>query len=154
MSDRSKETRPAYPEFAVRAETFNVYFDKPLPRSTFHDLVNKGKIIPMKDIRGFYLLNESLKRMGLREVSELPNSEKRSLVDIVRFGFSLIDRDVFPEPQWLLDVEIISLRDIDHAKNVAETYRDRIEAMDEIILKLAYFNGVLDIMHIAERDGK
>lgn len=75
----------------MRAETFNRYFDKPLPSSTFHDLVNKGKIIPFKDI--------------------------------------------------------------DHAQRVAATYRDRVEAMDEITLRLAYFNGVLDVMHIAEREG-
>ena len=38
-----------------------------MARSTFHDFVNKGKIIPMKGIRGFYLLNASLSRLGLRE---------------------------------------------------------------------------------------
>jgi hypothetical protein len=32
----------------------------PLASSTFHDFVNKGQIVPLKEIRGFYLLIESL----------------------------------------------------------------------------------------------
>ncbi|MFT5854871.1 MAG: hypothetical protein ACI8XO_002118, partial [Verrucomicrobiales bacterium] len=74
-----------FPEFGVRYETLSRYFEPPLARSTFHDFVNKGTIIPIKGIRGFYKLNESLRRMGLREVRELPTEpESRSLEDIVR----------------------------------------------------------------------
>ena len=40
-----------------------------LPTSTFHDLVNKGKITPFKHIRGMYYLNASLRRLGLKEVA-------------------------------------------------------------------------------------
>jgi len=74
-------TRPQSdcPEFAVRYETISRYFDPPLARSTFHDLVNKGKILPMKHLHGFYLLNASLRRLGLREVASLPKDvPKRS----------------------------------------------------------------------------
>ena len=37
---QAKAAPPEYPEFAVRREGFNRYFDQPLPTSTFHDKVN------------------------------------------------------------------------------------------------------------------
>lgn len=49
----SKLPPPNYPEYAVRKETISRYFHSPLPRSTFHDFVNKGKILPVKGIRRF-----------------------------------------------------------------------------------------------------
>ena len=59
-----------------------------MAKSTFHDFVNKGKIIPMKGIRGFYLLNASLSRLGLREVPHLPERAAiRSTEDIVQLAF-------------------------------------------------------------------
>ena len=69
MSKASSKNEPSgYPEYAVRAEMIGSYFSPPLASSTFHDFVNKGKIVPMKGVRGFYLLNDSLRRLGLREV--------------------------------------------------------------------------------------
>ena len=64
----SSATTSDYPRFIVSREHFNRYFEKPLPTSTFHDLVNKGKIIPMEGMRGVYQLNNSLRRLGLPEV--------------------------------------------------------------------------------------
>jgi hypothetical protein len=45
-----KTPPPSYPEYAVRRETISRYFHPPLPRSTFHDFVSKGKILPVKGI--------------------------------------------------------------------------------------------------------
>lgn len=133
------------PEFAVTREAFNRYFEKPLPTSTFHDFVNKGKIVPMKGIRGFYLLNDSLRRLGLREVRELPKPPPaRSMDEIVRLAFTLIDQNLFTEPSWLLHVEAIDAKDADHATRLADRCRDKVEAFDHGELKLAYFQGVLD----------
>ena len=68
-----------------------------MPRSTFHKRVEEGKIIPMKGMRGFYLLNESLRRLGLREVRELPKGgSTRSLEDIVRLAFQRHRSGSFP----------------------------------------------------------
>lgn len=69
----SKKEPTGYPEFAVRAEVIGRFFSPPLASSTFHDFVKKGIIVPMKGIRGFYLLNESLRRLGLREVPSPPS---------------------------------------------------------------------------------
>src|SRR5690606_36942399 len=102
---------PLAPEFGVKRKVICRFFSPPLPSSTFHDFVNKGKIIPIKDIRGFYKLNESLKRLGLREVYSLPTEAKRSLEDVTRLALTLIDPLVFPAPSWLLGVEIMEERD-------------------------------------------
>lgn len=119
--DGSSATASDCPEFIVSRGHFNRYFERPLPTSTFHDLVKKGKIIPMKDMRGFYLLNNSLRRLGLREVRELPKPPAtRSLEDITRLAFTLIDRNLFPEPSWLLHVEAINVKDDDHAARLAD----------------------------------
>ena len=73
MSKPSSKSEPTdCPDFGVRRETISRFFSPPMPCSTFHDYVNKGKIIPLKSIPGFYKLNESMRRMGLREVRKLP----------------------------------------------------------------------------------
>jgi hypothetical protein len=125
-----------------------------LASSTFHDLVKKGKIIPMKDMRGFYLLNAPLRRLGLREVSEMPKPiASRSLEDITRLAFTKIDRNLFPDPSWLLKAEVIDMKDADHARLLAVRYRDKVLAYDHVALKLAYFYGVLDGVAKMEAEG-
>ena len=124
-SPSSKSPLTGYPEFAVRRETISRYFEPPLPLSTFHDFVTKGVIIPMKGIRGFYLLNASLRRLGLREVPKLPvEMPTRSMEDIVRLAFSLINLDLFPPPSWMLAVEELEFRDVEHARMVADLHRE------------------------------
>lgn len=150
----SSATTSDYPEFIVSREHFNRYFEKPLPTSTFHDLVNKGKIIPMKDMRGCYLLNASLHRLGLPTLTKLPDaSGARSLEDIVRLAFTLIDRNLFPEPSWLLSAEAIDLNDAEHARRIADHHRGKVESHDHVNLKLAYFQGVLDATAMMEAEG-
>ena len=145
----SKNEPTGYPEYAVRAEFIGRYFSPPLASSTFHDFVNKGKIVPMKGIRGFYLLNASLRRLGLREVPELPQPPSTpSLEDIVRLAFSLIDPDLFPEPSWMLNIEAIDAKDVDHAIRLAELHRDTVQSYEQVELKLAYSQGVLDSVFI------
>jgi hypothetical protein len=150
-SKSTKEAPTACPEFAVRRETISAYFHPPHPSSTFHDFVNKGKIIPMKGIRGFYLLNASLRRLGLREVPGLPKDPtERSMEDIIRLAFSLIDPLAFPPPSWLLAVETIDMKDADHARRIADQHREAVDALDNVHLKIAYQGGVLDAQFMAE----
>ena len=154
-SPSSKVPPTGFPEFAVRRETISRYFDPPLPRSTFHDFVNKGTIIPMKGIRGFYLLNASLRRLGLREVPSLPESAAtRSTEDLLRLAFTLIDPDIFPAPSWMLEVEELDLKDADHARLLADLHRDPVTALGSAVEKLAYFGGVLDAQVMMEAEMK
>jgi len=133
------------PEFVVTRGAFNRYFEKPLPNSTFHDLVNKGKITPFKAMRGHYLLNDSLRRLGLPEVRSLPTAPAQpGLEGIVRLAFSLIDRTLFPEPSWLLAADEIHAKDADHAVRLADQHRAQVEGYENAELKIAYFQGVLD----------
>lgn len=139
------------PELVVAWESFNFFFEKPLPTSGFHDLVNKGKITPFKPMRGLYMLNESLRRLGLKEVRELPKPPPTpTLENIVRLAFTLIDRSIFPEPSWLLSAESIDAKDADHALRLADRCRDAIQAFPHVELKLAYFQGVLDWVQMSE----
>ena len=62
----------------------------------------------------------------------------------------MIDRTIFPEPSWLLSVETIDMKDADHARRLADQYRDTVEAYDQVEFKLAYFQGALDWAHVAE----
>lgn len=153
MKNAPAKPQSDYPEFGVRYETISGYFKPPLARSTFHDRVQDGTIVPMKGMRGFYLLNESLRRLGLREVHELPSRPgSRSLEDIARLAFTLIDRELFPEPSWLLHIEAIDVKDADHALKLADQYREKVASLDSIPLKLAYFQGVLDWASMVEAD--
>jgi len=99
----------------VRAEVIGRFFSPPLASSTFYDLVNKGKIVPLKGIRGFYKLNDSLRRLGLREVPKLPfDTPGRSPEDIIRFAFSVMAPETFDPPSRYLDAEALS--EVDSAK--------------------------------------
>ncbi|RYZ86827.1 MAG: hypothetical protein EOP06_13780 [Proteobacteria bacterium] len=153
MSQRPPKSDTANPEYAVRRETISGFFSPPLPSSTFHDLVNKGKIVPVKGLRGFYRLNDSLKRLGLREVPEPPTRcSSRSLEDITRLGFALIDAEVFPAPTWMLDSDDLDLRDLDHGRMIADLHREWIEALPTLQEKLAYVAGVLDAQRVVESE--
>jgi hypothetical protein len=149
----SKNETTGYPEYAVRAETICGYFHPPLARSTFHDFVNKGKIIPMKGIRGFYLLNASLKRLGLREVPSLPvEIPNLSMEDILRLAFYLIDPLVFPAPPWLHVAEELDMKDLNHAHLHAGNHREIVDSLKLAEEKINYFNGVLSAQTMLEAE--
>jgi hypothetical protein len=140
-----------FPEFPVKREVICSMFTPPLPKSTFYDRAKEGKIIPMPELPGYYLVNASLHRLGLPLVRQLPDPpEQRSIEDLVRLAFSLIDRNLFPSPSWLLHVEAIDAKDTDHALLLAARYRDAVQAFAHVELKLAYFQGVLDGASVIE----
>ena len=151
----SKAAPTGYPEFAVRRDGCNPYFDKPLPRSTFHDLVGKGIIVPLKGLKGFYKLNDSLRRMGLREVPSLPSPlPKRSAEDIARLALTMIDPAAFPSPSWMLAVEALDLIDVDHALLIADRHTEPVNALATLEEKIAYGAGVIDGQVLIEADMK
>lgn len=140
-----KSAATGFPEFGVGRETISKFFDPPMPRSTFYDFVNKGIIMPLKGIRGFYRLNDSLRRLGLREVATPPREASGpSTEDLVRLAFTLIDPVHFPDPPWLLTADVVNVKDMDHALLLAQVHRENVEGLETSIEKLAYFGGVLD----------
>jgi hypothetical protein len=99
----------------------------------------------VKGIRGFYRLNESLKRLGLREVPCLPlEVSKRSVEDILRLALTMIDPVLFPMPPWAVVQEELDLQELDHAKRLAEMHREAIESLESFQEKVAYGAGALD----------
>lgn len=153
MASSSPANPSGFPEYAVRRETISGYFSPPLPRSTFHDLVNKGKIIPIKGLRGFYKLNDSLKRLGLREVASPPvEVRKRTMEDILRLAFSLIDPLLFPIPPWVLSVQALDATDADHAVLQAKVHKERVDGLGSAEEKQNYLNGILVAQEQLETD--
>ena len=146
MSKSSGSNEPTgYPEYGVRKETICGYFSPPMPSSTFYDRVNEGIVVPIKNMRGFYKLNESLKRLGLREVSELPAVPvARSSEDMLRLAFHLIEPEVFPAPGWFLITEYLTSAEIHHLDLIVEKHEAIMEEYEEDRLKIGYFQGVLD----------
>ena len=150
----SKAPASSYPEFAVRRETISSFFHPPLASSTFHDLVTKGKIVPLKGLKGFYRLNDSLRRLGLREVASVPSVIARTAEDIVRLAFTLIDPEIFPAPPWMLREEDLNLNDADHARLIADQHAEAVSNFGSAVEKLSYFSGVVDAQVTLEAEVK
>lgn len=150
MSKSSARSDPTgYPEYGVRKEVICGFFTPPMPSSTFHDRVNEGIIVPIKGMRGFYKLNDSLRRLGLREVPEVPQKVATiTTEDIVRLAFHAIEPDLFPAPVWLLDVEAIDGRDVDHATLLMGRYAEAVGALATAGEKHSFMQGVLDVDYI------
>ncbi len=81
--------------------------------------------------------------MGLPPVLDLPLEHRsRSLEDITRLAFTLIDPITFPAPSWLLGEDAIPAADFSHANLIVEKHRKKIEAIENIHLKGACVSGV------------
>jgi hypothetical protein len=143
---------PGIPEFAVDREAITRFFSPPIGKSTFHDLVGKGTIVPVKGVRGFYRLNESLIRLGLKPVSALPETKIRTGEEIMRLALSLIDPVTFPHPPWLLIDEPTAV-EMSLAEFLVSIHEPHIAQLSSIGEKLAYGAGTLDaqVLMDAER---
>ena len=73
-------------------------------RQRFFELVKRGVIVKLKEVDGCYLLNESLIRLGLQPVSELPADPIAAQRDrqLLEFALSLAAPDVVTLPSWML----------------------------------------------------
>ena len=155
MRTSTEKKEPSnHPEFDVRAEVIGRFFSPPLASSTFYDFVNKGKIVPLKGIRGFYKLNDSLRRLGLREVSKLPDETPvRTPEEIILFAFHSINPEVFNAPAWLLGVETITEADVHHAQSIVALHFNAVTELSSNSEKHGYLQGVLDhaAMEAADR---
>ena len=146
MSKSSAKNEPTgYPEFGVRKEVICNFFSPPMPSSTFHDRVNEGIIVPIKCMRGFYKLNDSLRRLGLREVPKLPfEVPARTPEEIIRLAFTGIDPEVFDPPSWQLEVEAIDAADVHHAQSIIALHGAHVAQLPDDRSKRGYLQGVLD----------
>ena len=142
------------PEFAVGREVFMHFIEPPIGKTKFHDLVKRGLIVKVKELRGFFRLNESLRRLGLREVASLPKDiPKRSTEEILRLAFTAIDPLTFPQPSWADAAEGLDMNDVDHARLLFNLHREFVEELETPHERLHYFAGVLDHQRIMESEG-
>jgi len=92
------------------------FFGPPIGRSTFYNLVRRGVIVKIKEVQGYYLLNESLVRLGLPHMSGLPATpdaarRERQLVELALY---LAAPDVVPEPSWMLTDDRLTAHEKSH----------------------------------------
>jgi hypothetical protein len=72
----------------------------------------------------------------------------------MRFAFTIIDPDLFPAPSWLRFTEMIDERVADHALLLANTHRDNVEALDDVRVKMSYFQTTLDVAATLDAEGE
>lgn len=130
-------------EFAVRREVLADYFEPPIGRSTFYDLVNRGRIIPLKGLQGYYCLNESLVRMGMKPVRN-PKKDAVTVEDLVRVALNMMEPDLFLLPgRFAQELPSISMSEGRHVLMLIERHRPELEALEHDRLKVAYGDGLL-----------
>ena len=132
-----------FPEFAVSRDTIRSFFHPEISTSTFHDFVKNGVVIPVDGLRGFYKLNESLLRLGLRPVSSLPTKNTRSSADMLRLAFSMIEPRLFPTPGWALDCAFDPFQE-DALKYLVLTHGSFLATLKFDEEKLGYLAGAID----------
>ena len=137
--------KPVPIDFGVRREVIQNFFEPPIGKSTFFDLVNRGKIAEVKELRGYYRLNESLRRLGLPQVDELPRAaagglDKRVLADI---ALDLCMPDELPVPSELL-TQALSADDVLEVLRLQGGYAQELSALHSHEERMAFAQGVKD----------
>lgn len=64
----------------------------------------------------------------------------------------MIDPEIFLEPSWMLTVEELDTREVDHARLLADLHRDPVNALGSVVEKFAYLRGVLDAQVTVVKD--
>ena len=134
-------------DFAVRREAFHHYFEPQIGKSTFYDLVNSGKIAKVKGLRGYYRLNESLRRLGLPAVDQLRRTEESP---VILEGIALVDiaLSICMPDELLLSSELLirELTSDEEAKVVqlCQIYDHRLSEIANPAERLRFAQGVRD----------
>jgi len=141
---------PVTKDFAVRREVLDKFFEPPISKSAFYDLVKRGKIAELKELRGFYRLNESLRRLGLPPVDQLPRApagglDKRVLADI---ALDLCTPDEQPIPSELLD-QALTGDEVLEVVRLKGAYRQELSTLHSREERLAFAQGVKDAAYMS-----
>jgi hypothetical protein len=132
------------------------FFDPPVGKTKFHDLVNQGLVVKVRGLRGYYRLNESLVRLGLQPVKELPKAHKTSDEDIVELSLAIAAPDVVDPPMWMEDG--LKQSDVAKALVLAERWMAELEDPADPVSdpdeRREYAQGIRDGQWVLERQGK
>jgi hypothetical protein len=144
------------PEFAVNREVLMKYFKPKIGKSTFYDLVQRGKIAEVHGLRGYYRLNESLRRLGLPAVDQLPSDERtsdglsdRALVDI---ALSICMPDELPVPSELL-AHALTADEVLKVGSLQRAYSVALSDIHDRRARLNFAQGVRDAGMTMESEG-
>ena len=104
MANRPKPLLPGdFPEFLVSRAVLMRFFDPPVGDTKFTQLVNEGRILRSAHLSDRYQLNESLLRLGLRPLRELPpkTGSGCSLLEVTLLALYMAAPDIVLRPNWL-----------------------------------------------------
>jgi hypothetical protein len=137
---------PGIPDRAVDQETLLRFFGPPIGKSTFYNLVRRGVIVKIKEVQGYYLLNESLVRLGLPHVSELPATPDAAQRErqLLEFAMSLAAPDVVAQPSWMLGDDRLTDHEKSHVALLALHHQREMADLTLQPVRLAYVRGVFD----------
>lgn len=148
--------KPIKDEFAVSREVLTSYFEPKIAKSTFYDLVNRGKIAGVPGLRGYYRLNESLSRLGMPPVEKLPGAAEKStglsdraLVDI---ALSICMPDELPAPSELLS-HPLTADEVLKISQMQRIYSASLDKIDNSQGRLKFVEGVRDAATLNEVNG-
>lgn len=140
------------PEVAVRRETIQKQFDPPIGKSTFYDLVERGKIVPIKGLRGFYRLNESLRRLGMPPAARVSEGTSRpgTLDDasLAEIALALAMPDEVMAPAALLDHELTG-KEVLQVARLQRAYSQKLCEIHDSRERLGFAQGVRDAALLA-----
>lgn len=127
------------------------FFAPPISDTKFYELVNSGKVVQIKGVKKYYALNESLKRLGLREVERpLIFESKRPLEEIARLAFWIIDPDHFLEPSWASEEHELNENETRIAAEIIETHESNLLSFENPALRIQYAQGVIDASRLTK----
>jgi hypothetical protein len=154
MAAKKKTTSklpPGIPDHAVDQATLMRFFGPPIGKSTFYNLVKRGVIQKINEVQGYYLLNESLVRLGLPPVSELPATPDAAQreIQLVELALHLVAPDVARSPRWMLGNPKLTDPEKSHVALLAMHHQREMEGLTERAVRAAYIDGVLDFFEIA-----
>lgn len=153
MAAKKKTTAklpPGIPDLAVDQETLMRFFGPPIGKSTFYNLVRRGVIVKMQEVQGYYLLNESLVRLGLPHVSGLPVTPDaaRRERQLVELALSLAAPDVVPVPSWMLTDARLTAHEKSHVALLSMHHHRKMQDITLQPDRVAYLQGVLDAAEV------
>lgn len=131
-------------EFAVTMEGIVEFFDPPIAKSTFYDLRKRGKVIPLKGLRGYYCLNESLVRLGMKPVTEISRKVAPTAEEIGRFALWVIEPELFICPaRFMEDFPALLSHEYEKVLEIGRQCEPELAKLDHDRLKIAYGQGMI-----------
>ena len=127
------------------------FFEPPIGKSTFYDLVQQGVVVQVPAPRGYYKLNTSLARLGLKGVSAIPRAGGVGPVEVTALALWMAAPDLCPCPPWMLDLEPTQ----DQSRTAtaqAEIFRRELGSLESVAEKREFIQGVLDMAYLIGRE--